>query len=180
MKIVKIIVAILASILALFLIIGLFVNGNYSVEKEISINKPKQIVFDYIKLLKNQENYSVWASMDSKMLKTYSGNDGTIGFISAWDSKDKNVGKGEQKIIKLDEGERIDYELKFIEPFESTDFAFMETKAVTDSTTKVIWGFNGKMKYPMNITLLFMNMEEMLGNDLNQGLSKLKLVLEKE
>jgi hypothetical protein len=35
------------------------------------------------------------------------------------------------------------------------------------------------MKYPMNLMLLFMNMEKMVGGDLDKGLQNLKSVLEK-
>ena len=32
----------------------------------ITINQPKKTVFDYIRMLKNQDNFSVWAKMDPK------------------------------------------------------------------------------------------------------------------
>jgi hypothetical protein len=113
------------------------------------------------------------------MKTEFRGVDGTIGFVSAWDSKNPDAGKGEQKIIEIDEGNRIDYELHFIEPFESTDFAYMTTTAVNDSMTSVKWGFNGEMKYPMNLMMLTMNMEKMLAPDLENGLNNLKALLEK-
>ncbi len=166
-------------LIALVLITGLFVNGNYAVEREVTINKPKRAVYDYVKYLKNQDNFSVWAQKDPEMKKSFSGEDGTVGFVSSWESKDKDVGKGEQKIIKMEEGNRIDYELHFIEPFESTDYAYMTTSAVNDSVTSVKWGFNGKMKYPMNLMMLFMDMEKMLAPDLQNGLNNLKAILEK-
>jgi hypothetical protein len=112
------------------------------------------------------------------MKREFRGEDGTVGFVSAWDSEDPKAGKGEQKIIKINEGERIDYELHFIEPFESTDFAYLTTEAVNDSVTTVKWGFDGKMKYPMNLMLLLMDMEEMLAPDLQNGLENLKTLLE--
>jgi hypothetical protein len=43
----------------------------------------------------------------------------------------------------------------------------------------VNWGFNGKMPYPMNLMLAFMNMDEMLGKDLQDGLNNLKIIFEK-
>ena len=46
-------------IIALLLIVGLFVKKEYAVEREIVINKPKAEVFEYIKRIKNQDNYSV-------------------------------------------------------------------------------------------------------------------------
>lgn len=166
-------------IVAVPLIVALFVKKEYAVEREIIISKPKQEVFDYVKYLKNQDNYSVWSKMDPDMQKAFVGTDATVGFISKWNSNKEDVGVGEQEIIKIKEGEQIDFELRFIEPFEAKDYAYMKTLPVTDAETKVKWGFNGKMNYPMNCMLLFMDMEEMLGGDLEKGLINLKAVLEK-
>ena len=180
MKILKRILIVLAIIIAIPLVVALFVKKQYAVEREIEINKPVQQVFDYVKYLKNQDNYSVWASMDPNMEKSYQGTDGTVGFVSAWVSKEKNVGAGEQEIKNIVPGERIDYELRFKEPFESTENAYMSTESVSDSVTKVVWGFDGKMAYPMNLMLLFQSMDEMVGNDFATGLSNLKGILEGE
>lgn len=46
------------------LVVALFVKKEYAVEKEIVIDKPKAEVFEYIKLLKNQDNYNKWATTD--------------------------------------------------------------------------------------------------------------------
>lgn len=178
MKALKIIGLTLVGFIAIALIAGLFINGKYSLEREITINKPKQEVYDYVKYLKNQNNFSVWAKADPAMKKEFKGEDATVGFISAWDSENPDVGKGEQKIIGIKEGERIDYELHFIKPFEATDYAYMTTEAVSEHQTKVRWGFNGEMKYPMNLMMLFMDMEKMLAPDLEKGLSSLKAIME--
>lgn len=180
MKILKRIVLIIVGLIAILLIAAIFVNKDYAVEKQIIINKPKSEVFEYIKHLKNQDNYSKWATMDPNMKKTYRGTDGTVGFVSAWESEDENVGVGEQEILKITEGERVDFELRFIKPFESTDAAYMTTEVLEDNQTRVRWGFNGHMDYPMNLMLLFMNFEEMIGGDFQQGLSKLKTIIENQ
>ena len=112
------------------------------------------------------------------MKKNHRGNDGTVGFISAWDSQMKDVGKGEQEIMKIVEGERIEYELRFLKPFAATNFADFTFEAISDSQTKVKWGFSGRMKYPMNLFLLIKDMEGILGKDLQMGLDKLKANLE--
>ncbi|HEY4628905.1 MAG TPA: SRPBCC family protein [Flavobacterium sp.] len=174
----KILIA-LAILIAIPLIVALFVKKVYAVEREITINKPKQEVFDYVKLLKNQDHYSKWATMDPKMKKSYRGTDGTVGFVSTWESKVDSVGVGEQEIKKIVEGERIDFELRFIKPFEATEPAFMTTEAVSENQTKVKWGFSGHMNYPMNLMMLFMDFEKMIGDDLQTGLNNLKTVLEK-
>jgi len=174
------IIVALIGIIVIFLIIGFFLRNDYSVGKEIIINKSKSVVFEYLKFLKNQNKFNVWASMDHDMKTDFKGTDGTEGFVSAWESNSKNVGKGEQEIVKIIYGERIDYEIRFVKPFKSTSYAYITTKALDDNQTKVHWGFTGKMKYPTNLTLLFMNMEKMIGGDLEKGLQNLKALLEKE
>lgn len=179
MKVLKKILFVLAIIIAIPLITAVFVKKDYSVQRDILINQPKQEVFDYVKYLKNQDNYSKWAMMDPGMEKSYSGTDGTVGFVAAWDSEKEEVGRGEQEIVNIEEGDRIDFELRFYEPFESTEPAYMTTQAITDNQTKVTWGFSGHMAYPMNLMFLFMDFEKMIGDDLQTGLQNLKAELEK-
>jgi hypothetical protein len=178
MRTLKKILLVIAVLLAIPLLTALFVKKTYTVEREILIEKPRQEVFDYVKLLRNQDNFSKWGSMDPNMKQEYIGIDGNIGFISSWESDQKDVGIGEQSIINIKDGERIDYELHFIKPMEARAKAYMTTEAVTDLQTKVTWSFSGSMKYPMNIVLLFMNMDRMIGGDLEIGLSNLKRVME--
>ncbi|MBK8444711.1 MAG: SRPBCC family protein [Sphingobacteriales bacterium] len=179
MRILKKILIALAIIIAIPLIVALFVKKDYAVEKEIVINAPKAEVFEYIKFLKNQDNYSKWNKIDPNMKKTYTGTDGTVGFISAWESKNENVGVGEQEILKITEGERIDTKLRFKAPFEAQDDAYMITEDAENNQTKVKWGFKGAFPYPMNLMGLFLNMDKEIGSDLETGLNNLKTILEK-
>lgn len=180
MRTFKKIVFVVLIIIVIFLVVAAIMPRNYEVEREIVIQKPQTEVFDYVVLLRNQDNFSVWAGMDPLMKKTFRGVDGTVGFVSAWESKDPNVGKGEQEITQIEPLKRIDYEMRFIEPFETKDQAFMIFDAVNDSSTKVVWGFSGTFPYPMNVMMPFMNMEEMLGKDFSQGLENLKSILEQK
>lgn len=179
MKALKLILVGLAGTLALILLVAAFTAKDYAVEREITINKPKSEVFDYIRFLKNQDYYSKWATMDPAMKKSYRGTDGEVGFVSAWDSENPDVGKGEQEIKKIINGDRIDFELRFIDPFESISPAYMVTESISENETKVKWGFSGHMDYPINLMLLFMDFEKLIGDDLQTGLDKLKIVLEK-
>jgi hypothetical protein len=179
MKTLMTILIVIAAIVAILLIVALFTKKRYTIEKEITINKSKQQVFGYIKFLKNQNNYSKWSLIDPNMKQEYMGTDGNVGFVSAWDSEMKNVGKGEQKIVKITDGEKIEFDIHFIKPFEARATAYMTTDSLSAGQTKVKWGFNGAMKYPMNLMLLFMNMDKMVGNDLTIGLANLKGVLER-
>jgi len=180
MKILKIFLSIVAILLSFVLVIAAVAPSNYALKREIVISKSNNDVFNYIKFLKNMDNYSAWAKLDPNMKKSYKGTDGTVGFITTWESKHEHVGKGEQEILNIIEGERIDTELRFYLPFEATDKAFLSTEKISDTETKVTWGFDGNMPYPMNLMLLVMDMEKELGVPLADGLKSLKEILEKE
>ena len=176
MKIIKKILIVLAVLVGILLIAALFISKDYAVEKQITINKPKAEIFNYVKYLKNQNEYSKWAGMDTAMKKTFTGTDATPGFIAGWESKNKKVGKGAQEIKKIN-ASRIDYELRFEEPMKDVADAFMSTDSIAPEKTLVKWQISGHMKYPFNIMGLFMN--KMIGGDLEIGLANLKKLQEK-
>lgn len=178
MKLIKIILIGFLLAVALLLLAALVLPSSYQVERSVSINKPKDQVFSYLVLLKNQDNFSVWMALDPNVKKTYQGEDGTVGFVSGWQSEKDEVGVGEQEITAIEPGSRIDYELRFISPFASVSPAYLLTEQLAADQTKVTWGFKGEMPYPMNLLLVVMDMEQMIGRDLQQGLDKLKVVLE--
>jgi hypothetical protein len=169
---------IIIGILVLIAILGMIAPKDFKMERSIVINKSRAEVFDYIRSLKNQDNWSVWGQMDPNMKKEYSGTDCTVGFVSAWEGN-KKVGKGEQEIKKVTEGERMDFEIRFQKPFKVTNDSFIQLETVGNNQTKVRWGFTGKTAFPMNIFHLFMNMEKLIGKDFETGLSNLKNILEK-
>ena len=148
------------------------------VEREVTINRPKEAVFDYVKHLKHQDTWGPWAKKDPNMKKEFRGNDGYVGFVSAWKSENGELGSGEQEIKKIVEGERVDTELRFNEPFESKSDAYMITEATGPTTTKVKWGFATTFPRPMNVMLLVVDMDQMMGKDFEEGLSSLKAIME--
>ena len=90
------ILLVILGLVALVLIVAAFTPKKYSLSRNIVINKPRAQVFDYIKHLKNQDQYNKWVMADPNMEKKYSGTDGTVGFIYAWDGN-KKAGKGEEE-----------------------------------------------------------------------------------
>lgn len=168
---------VLAGIVLLIILLALIAPKKYEVSRSITINRPAHEVYDYLKFIKNQDEWSPWKKRDPNMKQSFEGEDGTVGFISKWDSDHKQVGSGEQEITKLTPHSRVDSELRFLKPWKSQSDAYMITQAEGDNT-KVIWGFKGVNKPPMNIFMLFFNMDKAVGKDFNEGLSKLKSVLE--
>src|ERR1700746_3146280 len=103
---------IVAGIVLLVILLILFAPTNFMIDRSIVINKPKDQVFPYLKSLKNQDVWSTWNLIDPNMRKNMTGTDCTVGAVYSWDSQVKNVGKGEQEIKKITEGERVDLELR--------------------------------------------------------------------
>ncbi len=166
---------VIAAIVVLPLIIAVFIPKDYGVKNEIVINKPKQKVFDYIKMIKNQYRYSKWVMTDPEMKKTFTGTDGSIGFIYAWDGN-KRAGAGEQEINGLVEGERITTEIRFERPFKAIAHMYMNTEAVSEHSTRVTWGMTGNSNYPMN--LMTAMMKGQLKKDIAISLVTLREILE--
>jgi hypothetical protein len=148
------------------------------IEKSMDINRDSKEVFDYLKITKNQDNFSVWNMTDPSMKKTYQGKDGTVGFIYAWDSSNKNVGAGEQEITGIEEGKRIGYEIRFFRPMQNTGVSSFLINSKGKNLTSVVWTFDSPSKFPFS--LLSPIFKRMLGKDLEKGLGNLKVLLEKK
>jgi len=178
MGLLLIILEVIAAIVVLFLLLALIVKKDFALEKKIIIDKPKAEVFNYLKMIKNQEKYSVWVMKDPDIKIMYTGADGTVGFISSWTSDDKNVGIGAQEIIKINEGESMDVEIRFKKPFEATNYAHTDVTALSAVQTKVSNVFTGKQKFPMNVMNLFM--DKLIGKDMLQNLVNMKANIENQ
>src|SRR5688572_13338631 len=140
MNIFVIILLVVVGIIALLLIIGLFSKKGYVIERSVLINKPKHEVFNYVKLMKNQDYFSKWVMKDPGMKKDFRGTDGTDGFIYAWDSTDKNAGKGEMEIKKIKGEDRIDMEIRFERPMKAVSEAAFALESF-NGQTNTKWSF---------------------------------------
>ena len=178
MNILITILLVIVGIITLLMIIALFTKKDYSISRSITIDKPHQEVFNYIRYLKNQEEYSKWVMTDPNKKIETKGTDGSVGFIYAWDGN-KQAGKGEQEIKSIKENERVDVEVRFIKPFEGVASTPMVIESAGNGQTKVTWSMISSMKYPMNIMLLLLNLESMLAKDLELSLANLKRIVER-
>ena len=178
MSILITILSVLAGLVLLLLLLALIAPRGYKVYREIVINKPKAEVFEYIKYLKNQKYFNYWVMIDPDKKEEFRGTDGTVGFVYAWNGN-KQAGEGEQEIKKITEGERIDIEIRFVRPFAGTSQTPFSVEETAPGQTKVNWGMTSTMPYPMNVMQLFINMDKMLGTELEKNLAKLKEILEK-
>ncbi len=176
MHIIIIVLSVIAGIITLLLITGLFMKKSYNTHSEVIINAPQQIVFDYLKQVRNQDNFNKWLMLDPGMKKEFKGTDGTVGFVYSWNGN-KEAGEGEQEITAITEGKSIETELRFVRPFAGIAHARMTTASALDNQTKAVWNTSSRIKYPMNIMLPMI--VKMLEKDMGTSLTTLKSILEK-
>ena len=147
------------------------------IEKSINIERTSQFVFDFLKLTRNQDRFSVWNMKDPNKETKHIGTDGTVGFVYSWNSKDNSVGAGSQKVLNIVEGTQIEYELTFERPMKNVGVSKFLIESIANNETKVTWTFSGPVKFPMS--LMKGMIEKMLGKDISQSLDNLKALLEK-
>ena len=177
MNIIITILLVVVGIIALLLIIALFMKKEHYVKREIIINAPRQKIFDFLKLIKNQEQFNKWATTDKKNRKEeFKGTDGTVGFIYAW-SGNKDAGEGEKEIKNIIEGKKIETEIRFVKPMRVSASVIFETESLSENQTKVTLINTGVLKYPLN--LMVPMAEKNFPKDMDTSLSTLKNILEK-
>ncbi|MBK7215419.1 MAG: SRPBCC family protein [Bacteroidales bacterium] len=168
---------IIAALVVLIIILNFAMGKQMVIEHSININKPLAQVFAYLKITTNQDNFSVWNRTDPDRKKELKGTDGTVGFIYKWDSAtNKNVGAGEQEIKLIEDGKRIEYELRFFRPMKNVAKSAFITESIDTNQTRVTWGFYSPSKFPMS--LMSPILKKMLGKDMITSLVELKKVLE--
>jgi hypothetical protein len=176
MNIILTVLLIIAGIIALLLIMALFMKKEHYVKREIIINAPLQKVFDYIKLLKNQDNFNKHAMAAPIRKEEFKGTDGTVGYIYSW-SGNKDAGCGEKEIKNIIEGEKVETEIRFVKPMKTSATVIMETASLSANQTKVSWSNGGTLPYPLNVMIPMF--EKMFSKSLDDSLSTLKSILEK-
>lgn len=178
MKILKGLLIGLVALLALLFVVALFTPKEYTVSVSETINKPKSSVMSYVTLLRNQEQYSEWVKADPNLHPEIIGIDGTVGAIQKWNSKDDNVGEGEQQITSLT-ADRMDVDLRFKRPFEGNAKAANIFKAISDNQTQITAEFYEKASFPLNLMSYFIG-KKMIEETQKKNLHNIKTILEQQ
>lgn len=166
----------LVAIIAVLLVVAAFMPKEYKITTEVTVNRSPDVVWNYVKLIKNQPEYSVWSQMDPNAVITYSGVDGTVWFTQTWDGN-KKVGKGEQTITAIDESAKsIDVDVYFIEPMEGMSYSRTTVEVFSTGGSLVVNHFGWVDKRPMN--LLSLCYRPILQKMMQENLDNLKMKLE--
>lgn len=170
MKTLKKILLIGLVIIAIPFVVALIVPKSFKSERSVVIDRPQNEVFEYVRFVKNQDNFGVWQLSDSDLAYTEEGTDGAVGYIYTWDGE--KTGKGSQTIMNISAPDQVHTELDF--GFGDPVQSYFYTEAIGPQRTKVTWSMEGRTPYPLNI----MNLLYDVGDDFEVGLNNLKAILE--
>lgn len=172
--ILKILGVILLLVIAYAVIAMFAFSKDYHYEKSITINAPKEKVWQYVSSLKGYNMWDPFSKADKNIVITYSGTSGQVGDSYHWKGND-DVGEGEQTIKEIVPNEKVVTDLHFIKPWEGDATAkFIVTPE--GNGTKVTWVMENELNATMKIMKPMMDsqMDKMFG----QGLDNLKKLAE--
>lgn len=151
MKILKVILIVLASIVVLLTITVAFMPSERVVERSILVAAPADKPFKMVNELQNWTKWSPWYLMDTTSVMTFSENSAGVDAWYTWDSKDKNIGQGKLTIVRSNAPDSVIISLKMAD-WDPTEAGYYfetvgenETK-VTQRMALIADGFWGKLQ----------------------------------
>jgi uncharacterized protein YndB with AHSA1/START domain len=125
---------------------------------------------------------SAWSPFekDPNMKRSHSGAPAGTGAIYEWDGN-RNVGAGRIAITDSVPSSRVSLKLDMSRPFKAhnmVDFVLEQNGGGTKVTTKVTWAMQGRQPFMAKLMSVFVNCDKMVGGEFEQGLAKLKTLVE--
>lgn len=163
--------------LALLVLAGFLFPRVATTERSVYINEPPDVVFPYVNNFRNFNKWSPWFNIDPQTKYTYDGFAEGVGSTMRWHSDDPKVGSGSQAITASEPYSRVAMALDF----GAQGKAESEFKLVPQgSGTNVTWSFSSDMGGGPIARWMGLMVSKMVGNSFQEGLQKLKQVVEKE
>lgn len=173
MAVLKKIVVVLVGIVIVVVIIGLLLPSKLHVERSITINAPRQAVFDFVNDVEKNQLWSPWKERDTTIKTTFGelkkGKDAWYSWTS------KNSGSGKLTITNSIQDSLVETFIDFEEMGKAT--GGHRFKVVQDKVN-VTQFFDEDMGYNIIGRYISMFLKGALEKDFDQGLSNLKRVSE--
>jgi uncharacterized protein YndB with AHSA1/START domain len=168
--IIQIAVGVLVVIAVLLIVISMR-PAAFRIERSAQISAPAPVVFALLNDFRQWVKWSPWEKLDPRMQKTFSGPDTGVGASYAWVGNSK-AGEGSMTVLDSQPNERLCIQLRFIKPFAATNQSTFELRP-SASGTEVRWIMEGQNGFAAKAFSLFVNMDQFLGKDFEEGLAKL-------
>ena len=175
MKVLKWVLIVLGSLIAIFLIYSASQSNQLNVEESITINAPADKIFYEISHFENWMEWSVWSKLDAEMEQEFSETMGEVGSYSEWKSDHPRVGNGRQEVVEIRQNEYQKVAMQF-EGMEGTAYAAFILEP-SDDGVLVRWTFEGA-ETPFYMNWINGLIEPELRKNYVAGLEALKVYVE--
>jgi hypothetical protein len=166
----------LAVIVVVFVVVVALRPSEFRVERAATMSAPPPVVFAQVNDFRKWDAWSPYARRDPAMKKSFEGALAGVGAIYTW-SGNHEVGEGRTTIIESRPHDLIRIKLEFVRPFAATNTAEFTFRPEGERTA-VTWSLAGRNNFMGKAVGLFMNMDRMVGGDFEQGLARMKSVVE--
>jgi len=173
----KIIVIVVAVLIAGILIFAATKPDTFRVQRAASIKAPPQKVFALVNDFNRWGAWSPWEKKDPAMKRTFGAATSGKGAVYTWEGN-KNVGQGRMEIAESVPPSKVTITLDFVKPFEAHNIVEFTLEPKGDATN-VKWAMQGDTPYFAKIIHVFIDMDSMVGKDFEAGLANLKAAAEK-
>ncbi len=170
------ILIVLAVLVVVFVGIVALQPSEFRVIRSATITAPAPVVFSQVNDFHKWEAWSPWAKLDPAMKRTYGGAPAGTGATYEW-AGNRQVGEGRTTITESHPNDLIRIRLEFVKPFNCTNDVEFAFKSDGDRTA-VTWSMVGKNNFTAKAVGLFMNMDKMVGGQFEEGLARMKSVVE--
>jgi uncharacterized protein YndB with AHSA1/START domain len=147
----------------------------FAVQRSTLIDAPPEQIFPMIDDLRAQSAWSPFEK-DPGMKRTHSGPPRGRGAAYAWEG-DRRVGAGQIAITDSQPPSKVVLSLQMLRPFKA-DNVVEFTLDRTGAGTRVTWTMRGRSPFMAKLMSLFMNCDAMVGKQFEDGLAKLKNLVE--
>ena len=137
---------------------------------------PPAIVFEQVNDLHKWQAWSPWAKLDPAAKSIFEGPPTGTGASMSW-AGNKQVGEGRMTLTESHPSDLVKIKVEFVKPFEGTNTTEFKFKP-QGAQTAVTWSMAGRNNFVAKALCLFMNMDRMIGRDMENGLAQLKSVTE--
>lgn len=166
----------LVVLVALFAIVVALQPSEFRVARTAMISAPAPEVFAQVNDFRNWEGWSPWAKLDPAAKATFEGPAAGQGAVFAWSGNDK-IGEGRMLLTESRPPQLVRIKVDFVKPFAGTSTSEFAFRPEGDRTA-VTWSTYGPQSFASKAICLFMNMDKMLGGDMEKGLAQMKSVAE--
>lgn len=171
----KILLGIGAAVVA-FLIYVALQPAAFTIERTMFMIAPQNEVFNQVNDFRRWQAWSPWAELDPEAKATFEGPAFGPGAVFKWAGNDE-VGEGQMSLLRNKPHESITIKTEFMKPYAATnDVEF--TFATFGNGTNVTWKMTGSNDYFTRIFCTLFNMKAALERDFDNGLTKMKSIVE--